>query len=115
MKTSLHYTITKRYLTKVLENMCRQKLYEYKLCHSLGEVSIHTYLGGLLDPEEKDKLARNLGPNNKILLLSHQGALCCGETIEEAFFNAKNTVLASESQLKLLPIGLDNLGKYCNI
>ena len=37
------------------------------------------------------------------------GALCCGETIEEAFFNAKNTVLASESQLKLLPLGLDNL------
>ncbi|XP_019880731.1 protein hu-li tai shao isoform X1 [Aethina tumida] len=75
----------------------------------IGEVSTHTYLGGLLDPEEKDKLARNLGPNNKVLLLSNQGALCCGETIEEAFFNARNTVLASESQLKLLPLGLDNL------
>ncbi|XP_074025796.1 adducin 1-like protein hts isoform X3 [Leptinotarsa decemlineata] len=75
----------------------------------IGEVSTHTYLGGLLDPEEKDKLARNLGPSNKILLLSNQGALCCGETIEEAFFNARNTVLASESQLKLLPIGIDNL------
>lgn len=68
----------------------------------IGEVSTHTYLGGLLDPEEKDKLARNLGPNNKVLLLSNQGALCCGETIEEAFFNARNTVLASESQLKVL-------------
>ncbi|CAH1175632.1 unnamed protein product [Phaedon cochleariae] len=75
----------------------------------IGEVSTHTYLGGLLDPEEKDKLARNLGPNNKVLLLANQGALCCGETIEEAFFNARNTVLASESQLKLMPIGIDNL------
>lgn len=73
-------------------------------------MSTHTYLGGLLDPEEKDKLTRNLGPVNKVLLLSNQGALCCGETIEEAFFNARNTVLASESQLKLLPVGLDNLG-----
>lgn len=76
-----------------------------------GDVSVHTYLGGLLDPEEKDKLARNLGPNNKVLLLSNQGALCCGETIEEAFFNTRNIVLASESQLKLLPVGMDNLGE----
>ncbi|RZC40889.1 hu-li tai shao [Asbolus verrucosus] len=75
----------------------------------IGDVSTHTYLGGLLDPEEKDKLARNLGPNNKVLLLSNQGALCCGETIEEAFYNARNTVLACESQLKLIPVGLDNL------
>nr|NVI74786.1 hu li tai shao [Cucujiformia] len=75
----------------------------------IGDVSTHTYLGGLLDSDEKDKLARNLGPINKVLLLTNQGALCCGETIEEAFFNARNTVLASESQLKLLPLGLDNL------
>lgn len=75
----------------------------------VGDVSTHAYLGGLLDADEKDKLARNLGPINKVLLLSNQGALCCGETIEEAFYNARNTVLASESQLKLLPLGLDNL------
>nr|NVI74677.1 hu li tai shao [Cucujiformia] len=75
----------------------------------IGEVSVHPYLGGLIDPEEKDKLARNLGPINKVLLLSNQGALCCGQTIEEAFYNARNTVLACESQLKLLPVGLDNI------
>nr|MBE5726038.1 hu li tai shao [Cucujiformia] len=75
----------------------------------IGEVSIHPFLGGLIDPEEKDKLARNLGPINKVLLLTNQGVLCCGETIEEAFFNARNTVLACEAQLKLLPIGLDNI------
>lgn len=75
----------------------------------IGEVSAHLYLGGHLDAEEKDKLARNLGPINKILLLTNQGALCCGETIEEAFYNARNTVLASEIQLKLMPLGTDNL------
>nr|NVI74656.1 hu li tai shao [Cucujiformia] len=75
----------------------------------IGDVSTHPFLGGQIDPEEKDKLARNLGPNNKVLLLTNQGILCCGETIEEAFFNARNTVLACEAQLKLLPIGLDNI------
>nr|CAI5857734.1 unnamed protein product [Callosobruchus analis] len=75
----------------------------------IGDVSTHTYLGGPLDSEERDKLARNLGPNNKVLLLTNQGALCCGATVEEAFFNARNAVLASETQLKLLPIGLDNV------
>lgn len=39
----------------------------------VGEVSTHPYLGGLLDADEKDKLARNLGPINKVLLLSNQG------------------------------------------
>ncbi|XP_050312937.1 protein hu-li tai shao isoform X2 [Anthonomus grandis grandis] len=75
----------------------------------IGEISAHPYLGGLLDDDEKEKLARNLGPLNKVLLLTNQGALCCGETIEEAFYNARNTILASESQLKLLPVGVDNL------
>nr|NVI74690.1 hu li tai shao [Cucujiformia] len=75
----------------------------------IGEVSTHPYLGGSIDPEERDKLARNLGPNNKVLLLTNQGVLCCGETIEEAFYNARNTVLACEAQLKVMPVGLDNI------
>nr|MBE5726033.1 hu li tai shao [Cucujiformia] len=75
----------------------------------IGEVSVHSFYGGIIEPEEKDKLARNLGPINKVLLLTNQGALCCGQTIEEAFYNARNTVLACESQLKLLPVGLDNI------
>lgn len=86
-------------------------LFENNIFIILGEVSAHLYLGGHLDAEEKDKLARNLGPINKILLLTNQGALCCGETIEEAFYNARNTVLASEIQLKLMPLGTDNLSK----
>lgn len=75
----------------------------------IGEVSTHAYVGALTDSDEKEKIARNLGPNNKVLLLNNQGAVCCGETIEEAFYNARNTVLASESQLKLMPVGIDNL------
>ena len=64
----------------------------------IGEVSTHQYIGGFFEPEEKEKIARNLGPMNKIMLLTNRGALCCGET-----------VLACETQLKLMPAGLDNL------
>lgn len=75
----------------------------------LGEISVHTYTGGLNEPEEKDKLLRSLGPVSKVLLLSNHGAICCGETVEEAFFAVTHLVAASEAQLKLLPVGLDNL------
>lgn len=75
----------------------------------LGEISVHTYTGGLNEPEEKDKLLRSLGPVSKVLLLSNHGAICCGETVEEAFFAVTHIVAASEAQLKLLPVGLDNL------
>ncbi|KAL5285602.1 add-1 family protein [Megaselia abdita] len=74
----------------------------------LGEVARHTY-SGLSDAEENEKLVRDLGPNSKVLLLSNHGALCCGETVEEAFFAAYHIIQACETQLKLLPVGIDNL------
>ncbi|XP_062707638.1 protein hu-li tai shao isoform X3 [Aedes albopictus] len=75
----------------------------------LGEISVHTYTGALNEPEEKDKLLRSLGPVSKVLLLSNHGAICCGETVEEAFYAVTHIVAACEAQLKLLPVGLDNL------
>ncbi|XP_030381751.1 protein hu-li tai shao [Scaptodrosophila lebanonensis] len=74
----------------------------------LGEITTHAYTG-LLDEEERNRLARNLGPNSKIILLTNHGALCCGETLEEAFYSASHIVEACETQLKLLPVGVDNL------
>lgn len=58
----------------------------------LGEVAMHGYTGALHEPEEREKLVRSLGPVSKVLLLSNHGALCCGETIEEAFFAAYHIV-----------------------
>lgn len=54
-------------------------------------------------------MIRNLGPISKVLMLSNHGALCCGDTLEEAFFSVYHMVHACEAQLKLLPVGLDNL------
>lgn len=58
----------------------------------LGEITSHTYNGGLSESEEKEKLIRSLGPISKVLLLTNHGALCCGETIEEAFYSAYHIV-----------------------
>ena len=43
------------------------------------------------------------------MLLRNHGAICCGETIEEAFFYAYHLVLACDTQLKMVPLGIDNL------
>jgi adducin len=75
----------------------------------LGEISSHVYTGALNEPEEKEKLIRSLGPVSKVLFLSNHGALCCGETIEEAFYEVHHIVQACEAQLKLLPVGLENV------
>merc|ERR1712025_608507 len=46
---------------------------------------------------------------NKVMLLRNHGAVCCGETIEEAFYYAYHLVLACDTQLKMVPLGIDNL------
>lgn len=33
----------------------------------IGDVSYHAYVGVPTDSEERDKIARNLGPNNKVI------------------------------------------------
>jgi len=75
----------------------------------LGEVSYHEYRGLLVDPQEKELIARNLGPFNKVLVLKNHGVVACGESIEEALFLMQNVVLACETQIKLMPVGLDNI------
>ncbi len=75
----------------------------------LGNVSYHTYSGILIEPSEKDTIVKDLGVHNKVMLLRNHGAVCCGETIEEAVFYAYHLVLACDTQLKMAPMGLDNL------
>ncbi|XP_021961097.1 protein hu-li tai shao isoform X3 [Folsomia candida] len=75
----------------------------------VGDVSYHEYQGILVDPAEKDLIIRNLGPFNKVMFLRNHGVVCCGESVEEAFMNTYLTVLACETQMKLMPLGLDNV------
>jgi len=75
----------------------------------LGDISYHTYQGIFVNPEEKQELVKNLGVMNKVMLLRNHGVVACGETVEEAWYNCYNIVLACESQMKMVPLGLDNL------
>lgn len=74
-----------------------------------GKISYHDYSGILVDQDERDKLARNLGPFNKVMFLRNHGAVACGETIEEAFHYAFNMMAAVETQMKVMPVGIENL------
>lgn len=72
----------------------------------LGEVTYHEYRGSSADTHD---IARSLGPNSKVLFLRNHGVLVCGDSVEEAFSNLCSTIEACETQMKLAPIGFDNV------
>lgn len=71
---------------------------EAMLC---GKCSYHDYQGILVDDNEKEMLARNLGPNNKVMFLRNHGVVICGSTIEETFHLVEMVVRACENQVIL--------------
>jgi len=75
----------------------------------IGDVSYHSYNGVVVDPAERESLAKDLGPNNKVMFLRNHGVVCCGRTIEEAYHVTWNTVMACDNQLKMMPFGIENL------
>jgi len=75
----------------------------------IGDVSYHSYRGLLVDETEREIIGKDLGPNNKVMFLRNHGVVCCGRTIEEAWLMTHHTVLAVDTQLKMMPYGLDNL------
>merc|ERR1711981_1009612 len=75
----------------------------------IGDVSYHNYEGLVVEKAEWESISRDLGVHNKVMLLRNHGAVCCGESIEEAFYYAYHLVLACDTQLKMVPLGIDNL------
>ena len=47
--------------------------------------------------------------NVQVMFLRNHGVVCCGRTIEEAWLITYHTVLAVDTQLKMMPYGMDNL------
>ena len=45
----------------------------------------------------------------QIMFLRNHGVVCCGKSIEEAWLNCYHTVLAVNTQIKMMPMGVDNL------
>lgn len=75
----------------------------------LGDVSYYNYTGILVDTDEQDAIAQALGIHNKVMILRNHGAVACGVDVEEAFFYLVNLIKACEVQVKLLPVGTENL------
>ncbi|CAH1784017.1 unnamed protein product [Owenia fusiformis] len=75
----------------------------------VGACSYHEYNGIVDGDEERDAIARNLGVTNKVMFLRNHGVVCCGATIEEAWHYAFNLMHACETQVRLLPIGEENI------
>lgn len=47
--------------------------------------------------------------SRQVMFLRNHGLAVLGETIEEAFSRVYDTVLACESQIRMMPVGIDNL------
>ena len=58
----------------------------------VGDVSYHSYEGLVVEGGERDRIAKDLGVHNKVMMLRNHGAVCCGESIEEAFYYAYHLV-----------------------
>ncbi|XP_020895547.1 alpha-adducin [Exaiptasia diaphana] len=77
----------------------------------LGPISYHDYQGILINEDEMQSIARDLGESSKVMVLRNHGIVACGETIEEAFDLAFMTVRACEYQVRAMAAGVDNLLK----
>ncbi|KAG8189881.1 hypothetical protein JTE90_023383 [Oedothorax gibbosus] len=75
----------------------------------LGEISYCDFYGVPSSQTDREELSRSLGPINKVLILRNRGFLICGESIEETVFILHKAVAACETQVRLMPIGIDNI------
>jgi ribulose-5-phosphate 4-epimerase/fuculose-1-phosphate aldolase len=69
--------------------------------YSLGyyeRVAYHDFEGPSLDLEERERLARNLGDKNVLILRNH-GLLTCGQTVAQAFVRLYRLERACQVQL----------------
>lgn len=82
------------------------------LCHEamvVGEISYADYVGSLAYPENCQQLMHSFRKNSKVLFLRNFGVIVSGETIEETFHIANNLMIAVETQMSLIPVGLNNI------
>jgi ribulose-5-phosphate 4-epimerase/fuculose-1-phosphate aldolase len=63
-----------------------------------GHIGYHDYEGPATELAERERLARNLGPHDAMILRSH-GLLACGATIQQAFNTMYQLELACRAQV----------------
>jgi ribulose-5-phosphate 4-epimerase/fuculose-1-phosphate aldolase len=75
-------------------------------CMFDGCISYHDFNGPVLDPAERERLIRDLGGNDVMLLRNH-GALVAGATIAQTFLYAYFLELACKVQVDVMVAGRD--------
>lgn len=68
-------------------------------------VSRHAYEGIALNLEERERLVKDLGPDNKIMILDNHGLMTLGTSIGEAFTLMYNLERTCKAQLAVLASG----------
>jgi len=71
-------------------------------------VTYHDYEGIALDLDERERMARDLGPTSKAMILRNHGLLTLAETVREAFELMYYLDCACQIQVDALAGGLDN-------
>mmetsp|Transcript_15177 Transcript_15177/g.23194 ORF Transcript_15177/g.23194 Transcript_15177/m.23194 type:complete len:298 (-) Transcript_15177:561-1454(-) len=66
------------------------------------DVKYHPFEGSATDLNERERIAKSLGPTSKVLILLNHGPVTAGETVEEAFFYMYLVTLASTWQARAL-------------
>ena len=64
----------------------------------VGHLAYHDYEGPAIDLDERQRLVRDLGPHDAMVLRSH-GLLTCGATIQQAFNTMYQLELSCRSQV----------------
>lgn len=64
----------------------------------VDHIGYHDYEGPAINLEERERLVRNLGPHDAMILRSH-GLLTCGATIQQAFNTMYQLELACRAQV----------------
>lgn len=76
-----------------------------------GELTYHDYEGIALDMDERTRLARDLGPTSRVMILRNHGLLTMGDTVREAFDLMYYLDCACQSQIDALSAGRDGVVK----
>ncbi len=73
-----------------------------------GHLGYHDFEGPALDLGEQERLVRDLGPHDAMILRNH-GLLACGPTVPQAFNLMYQLEMACQAQMDAMAAGMDQI------